>query len=196
MLKVFVFVFLVANSLVAADVRWNFVNASGSSNELYLSCYLDRTFALGLWIESSIVASGCRIQDTGTVANFSGNIMQSYSGNVVSESTIRHRQMDDYLNHSWIDDGTVGGTHELYVNKDDDFYLMFVVCDGISGPGLNYVYGWVNIGVEANGNLTLLGSAVDLAGGPMIVGGGGAIPEPSSGLLLLLGWAALGLRRK
>ena len=49
------------------------------------------------------------------------------------------------------------------------------------------------------GKVTLLGSAIDLDGGPMVVGGGaweGGIPEPSGGMLVLLGAAMLGLRRK
>ncbi len=62
-----------------------------------------------------------------------------------------------------------------------------------------YLYGWVSLNVDGAGKVTLLGSAIDLDGGPMVVGGGawnGNIPEPSGGMLFLLGAAALGLRRK
>ena len=62
-----------------------------------------------------------------------------------------------------------------------------------------YLYGWISLDIDSDGNLTLSGSAIDLDGGPMIVGGGawtGGIPEPSGGMLFLLGVVALGLRRK
>ena len=49
--------------------------------------------------------------------------------------------------------------------------------------------------MDADYNLVIASSAIDLDGGPMIVGGG-AIPEPSSGVLLLLGTIILALRRK
>ena len=64
------------------------------------------------------------------------------------------------------------------------------------------VYGWAQIGMlgdENSGHLYMKHSAIDLDGGPMIVGGGawdGATPEPVSGLLLLLGGALLALRRR
>ena len=53
-------------------------------------------------------------------------------------------------------------------------------------------------GVKYFGIPYLVNSAINLDGGPMIVGGGaweGGIPEPSGGMLFLLGLAALGLRR-
>lgn len=56
-------------------------------------------------------------------------------------------------------------------------------------------YGWVKFNV-VHGSLQSYESAIDLDGGPMIVGGGAFIPEPCGGLLLLVGTAALGLRRK
>ena len=65
-------------------------------------------------------------------------------------------------------------------------------------PSGTYLYGWVSIGVDDDGSPYLVHSAIDLDGGPMIVGGGaweGGIPEPSGGMLLLIGAAVLGLRR-
>ena len=55
------------------------------------------------------------------------------------------------------------------------------------------VYGWIELNVA--GEPSVISSAWDMDGGGMIVGGG-AIPEPSSGLMVLFGLAVLGLRRK
>ncbi len=57
-------------------------------------------------------------------------------------------------------------------------------------------YGWTKIGLDSSGNVVAESAAIDLDGGPMIVGGGSAIPEPSSAMLLLLGCSLLALSRK
>ena len=81
------------------------------------------------------------------------------------------------------------GMNGKYLGFVTDVYL-----DDGSGdvrPG----YGWVKIGYS-NGQIVVEAAAIDLDGGPMIVGGGAFIPEPSSALLLLVGGAVLGLRRR
>ena len=81
--------------------------------------------------------------------------------------------------------------------KMDGIYLGFLT-DVYLGDGSDNVrtgYGWVRIGYS-NGQLVAEAAAMDLDGGPMIVGGGAFIPEPSSGLLLLIGGALLAIRRK
>ena len=60
--------------------------------------------------------------------------------------------------------------------------------------GADY-YDWVGFVATGGGNVELLTSAIDFAGGPMIVGGGSAVPEPSGVLLVLLGLSAIALRR-
>ncbi len=57
------------------------------------------------------------------------------------------------------------------------------------------VYGWVEFGFDNPEGLIVVNGALDMDGGPMLVGGG-AIPEPSSWVLLLLGFAGLALRRR
>ena len=58
-----------------------------------------------------------------------------------------------------------------------------------------YVYGWVELAFDSENTLYVVTSAFDADGGPMIVGGGSATPEPSAVLLLLVGGAGLLLRR-
>lgn len=77
-----------------------------------------------------------------------------------------------------------------------DSYLSIVLRPSNPHDSNIEVYGWLQLGVR-DGEIQLLHSALDLDGGPMIVGGGSALtPEPSSTLLLLLGLCVLGLRRR
>ena len=81
---------------------------------------------------------------------------------------------------------------------DEDVYLAIILTD-YDG---NEIYGWMELqvlGRDGNGYLLGWHSALDLDGGPMVVGGGawdGSTPEPASGLLLLVGCALLALKRR
>lgn len=81
-------------------------------------------------------------------------------------------------------------------------YLKFIVQDrfevadylnGRGGDPATCYTGWAEYIIDDAGTIKILNSAIDFDGGPMIVG---AIPEPTSGLLLILGLTALALRRK
>ena len=69
--------------------------------------------------------------------------------------------------------------------KDTTFYLALIVDDAV-------YYGWLAIDVDSDGALHLAHSALSTEPGIVV----GAIPEPSSELLVLLGLAGLALRRK
>ena len=69
--------------------------------------------------------------------------------------------------------------------KGSTFYLALVVDDA------DY-YGWLAIDVDSEGALHLAHSALSTEPGIVV----GAIPEPSSAVLLLLGIAGLALRRR
>ena len=130
-----------------------------------------------------------------TAAGFIGNWLVVSKGQVVSAETAR--MQGTYLNHSKIDDEVGFTTYNLSGSAPCDYYLAFVVesvddyANGTSDP--RYAYGWAHVGVNEDLTLSLIGSAIDLDGNPIAVG---AIPEPSCGLLLLVGIAALSLRRK
>ena len=69
--------------------------------------------------------------------------------------------------------------------KESTFYLALIVDDA------DY-YGWLAIDVDSSGGLRLAHSALSTEPGIVV----GAIPEPSSVLLLFLGFAGLALRRR
>ena len=79
--------------------------------------------------------------------------------------------------------------YKLTFNPGDSYYLAFV--EARFDEPLHY--GWVHLGMAEDSRIVLLGSAMDLDGDPIVVG---AIPEPSSGVLLLLGVAGLAMRRR
>ena len=88
--------------------------------------------------------------------------------------------------------------YSLFVNYDAPSYIVFydeAFLVDLTTAETSQAFGWVEI-INDNGNVAVGSSAYMLAGGSMYVGGGEAIPEPSSGLLVLLGLAGLALRRR
>ena len=85
--------------------------------------------------------------------------------------------------------------------RGTEFYLAFkgilFAYDEQTGMTESDYYGWVNLGVSRTDGLYVNGSAISI-GAPIAVGSYSAlaIPEPGSGLLLLLGVAGLALRRR
>ena len=194
------------------DVQWPLFDTPSGNGTQTIHPYrvLGSYFVAEINLQSTALASGgFEISEGGGAyaMEFIGNWSAASAGDIVSESTTRHK--DSYFYHSTLDDsppdscyGTDYTPYSIFVEPDSSFYLMFAHESPASAFGLGpseYVYGWIEVGVDSAGNLTLLDSAADLDGGPMIVGGGaytGATPEPTAGVLLLLGAAALGLRRR
>jgi len=93
----------------------------------------------------------------------------------------------------------------ISVSGNKDIYLAFVSYSvyldttaptGYSIDKSNPYLGWVGLNVN-RGTVSLIGSYVDLDGNSIIAGQyASAIPEPTAGLLLLMGVAALALRRR
>jgi len=85
-------------------------------------------------------------------------------------------------------ENAIGGDN-INAHRDSEgaLYLAIIAKFGLEDP--TYYYGWVHLQDK-----TILESA--LSEMPLIVGTGQVIPEPSSGLLLLIGVAGLALKRK
>ena len=116
------------------------------------------------------------------------SFVEANKGDVVDAS-----YMKSHLSFAHAEYGEWGGgptwtDYTLVFHPGDTCYLAFSEerFDSIT-------YGWVQLGYAGDGHLSVLASAWDKDGDSIVVG---AIPEPSSGVLVLLGLAGLALRRK
>ena len=112
-------------------------------------------------------------------------------GDIVSDTTFASlTPIEDFRGN----DVYTGGT---LIPNPSDFYMAFkvsevLIVDAHYEEGMTW-YGWAHVSIDDSMEMTLLDAGINLYGGEVIVG---ATPEPSTGMLFLLGAAALGLRRK
>ena len=210
-MRFFVFILLVLHVhfvVVAQSIAWNrlelsrdFVGADGKveytlrlDEDFYYECRFCPTLLLYVSMnEFGYSITTYDMEDT--LSSFVGNWLVGNKGDMSSESTTRHQ--GNYLNHAKIDGETGYATYNLEGTAPQDYYLIFAVenlDDYVNEvPDPRYAYGWAHVSVNGDMSLSLLGSAMSLDGSPLVVG---AIPEPSAGVLLLLGLAGLVLRRR
>lgn len=195
-----------------SNVVWNFVGSgdySQTGSLFYmgrdLTGYLDntsgsafRSLQVSLYAETLLDSTVVRISDV--------------SCNTITSITWTRSEIGDLISPAGFGDGQqslfsteyTGGSGNMSAAKGSSFFLSFQVNELVQDydPEIGYgdyrrgdsYYGWVEFTATNDGRLTVGESAIDLDGGAMIVGGG-AIPEPTSGLLLLFGVAALALKR-
>ena len=195
---------LLTIQLAAATVQWDwcvcekFTGTSwvvGYSNDgdpvVYDSGMVIRTTSQG----ADVKLSADRFGDLATVT-----WLVAVMGEVVNDAMFS-RTGESFLAQR---EGAIIERGTLTVAKNEPFYLAVKV-EGFDWDRLfaedEYVltgdrrYGWVGLYVDETGSLKALSSAWDLDGGAICVGGG-AVPEPSSGMLLVFGLAGLALRRR
>lgn len=149
--------------------------------------------------------SSVRIQGTITMEGAMGTWIIPCLGDVL-DAHVFENALQIFAYRNLVGSGTIPMT----ISKGSSFYLGVQIeklssvwpadwNGDWSDPRIysgEYCYGWVQLLVDETGTLSLLGSAMDLDGGAMVVGGGLAIPEPSGGVLLLLGMSVLALKRR
>ena len=117
------------------------------------------------------------------------------AGDVLDESYFTG-QSEYFYKYGVYSDMTERSDYTVTIDRGDSVYLAALVADYVVRDS-DFMYGWLQIGVDEHGKLYALGSALDIDGDPMIVGGGSAsVPEPSGGILLLVGASVLVLRRR
>ena len=195
-----------AATVIENPFAWSCLHDDDISGRFSIEWYsVDFGIGSSVWIDvmGNFVSDGNRATMTadGGVLESIGNWVKAEYGTCVDASTVRNQK--EYFQRGPFDDGGTS-TYDVTIEQDHITYLAF--CGEILSGDMSslartgvYLYGWVSLGVDENGIPVLTGSAIDLDGGPMIVGGGawtGGIPEPSGGMLFLLGMAMLGLRRR
>ncbi len=191
----------------AANVLWNCFWQSGDSTEFEVCWYDTPDTALGVnaWAYMNVTTSASSAFVTikpNDVWLLSGawNWVVAEMGEIACEATTQH--LDSYFIKNSTEPSEAPPLGDpVTVAKGTSVYMM--VMAEVDTPWWQnepstppYLYGWVELQVGQDGVVRLASSALDLDGGPMIVGGGSATPEPSTLLLLLIGGAALALRRK
>ena len=186
----------------AANVRWDFVAASQEPpNRTRLETTVVPGVNFSLLFDAQNDGGGVRIYNA--TCNLATLI--TFTSMVVGDTVSAMNFGDD--KSSLCSSVYLGATGEMSVSKNVPFYLGFQVYelvdvqDPITGLYVDIArgvdcYGWLGFVATGGSNVELLTSAIDLAGGPMVVGGGSAIPEPSGVLLVLLGLSAIALRRR
>ena len=118
------------------------------------------------------------------IAN-AGDVLTANYFDVVTES---------FADYWFSGDTSIYGNQAISVSQGETIYAALVGRTSVPEEiGSEYYYAWVELSVATTG-LTLEHSAFMTSEG--LVVGGGAVPEPTSALLLLLGVAGIALRRK
>ena len=203
-----VFSFALSFNVGAAEIVWDFLQTNGSEVsaiynnvdvmfDIVIKDFGSQTY---LWASENNLRHG----SLAPVQYWnSGAWVEASVGDLVDASTIfgRHTYWFYEMANAQPE---YGSGMPRAIDFNESYYLMFAIEDmddawayrlkETTEPPALY-YGWAEYVVDENHLFRIVRSAVDFDGGPMIVGGG-AIPEPSSALLLLLGISLISIRRQ
>ena len=210
-------IFVVSRPLMAASVLIDFIEF-GSTAATTTS---DGEFKLYWKLPGSNTHGGLpQCLEVSGISKLSGNATTLVGGNTELETLeqwaqtmfgeVINQQLFDAAATLFVDSTPLIGlpmrqTEPINVTGNQNIYLSFVtywaIFDSSSPSGYsidkdNPYFGWVGMNVN-QGDVSLLGSYVDLDHNPVITGKyESLIPEPSSALLLLVGGALLALLRR
>lgn len=209
-MKQFVILFaLMASSscVFAANILWGQVFVKdGDVQSLCIEKtdtqpYLFTGYTVGVSIDQGIAT--LTANPNGRLLIPGGGWLEALVGDWVDAETMLNQA--SYFENGHIDGLSQGQTeHSIAVGVNTENYLKFVIhdseqefayYDGSRTEIPDCYYGWARYTVDENGKIYILESALDLDGGAIRVGGG-AVPEPSSGLLFFLGMTCFLLKRR
>ena len=202
--------------ILAANALWDCFSFNGTAatttteGEYYLAWKMPEQnpyFGFTQWIDTDFLVSRSGTKTTLTpyahVPEFAGVWTQVAFGTVVDQCFFD--SSESVFSYLMPTGGAMLDVEPVVVSGNQDVYLAFVsywICpDASTSSGYNIdrdnpYFGWVGLNVN-RGEVSLLGSYVDLDYNPVIAGRyESLIPEPSSALLLLVGGALLALRRR
>ncbi len=145
---------------------------------------------------------------TVTLTSYADPLLGSYQrwvqvskGDVISYDTMMNR--DDYFMATFFGEEAIANQSITFDRSVDKSIYLAVMIDEIHPsndgsvnfmPEVPYQYGWVELTVA--GAFVMVQSSAFALDGSAMIAGGGAVPEPSSGILLLIGSFLLMLKRK
>lgn len=198
MRKYFLAIFILTYNLIhASSVAWSayslWDNGSGNPRYGYID-YLQISAACSfIDIKVTTSSGSATINATGGYAETCCAWALSCAGDILDESYFN--ALDSFFYKRNIqNDSTIHKDYGIDISKGHDIYLAVMVTD-YRHPDSDYNYGWVQIGMNEDGRIYAIDSALGLNGQAIIVGGGSATPEPNSVLLLIIGIGVLSLIR-
>ena len=168
----------------ASTYNWNVGTAVGG--ELYAHSSETKINNLELYLINSGDVSY-------TITEMCANLLNgSVSFDTYANDAVYHQTVVDgaweYVKPAFTTDASAKSHTFYYLLKDGDYYFLYdQTISGVtttSGKDIKYALGWSGDKEQDYGNATYT------------TGGWYSVPEPTSGLLLLLGVAGLALRRK
>ena len=129
---------------------------------------------------------------THTYMEFGSMICVANAGDIASVESIEAKGSYLYYGQPTTNpEDNARADYPITLERGESVYLEFIAMyDSIPGKEV----GWFELAYDMDGNLSVVRSAIDTDGDPLVVGY--IIPEPTGGTLLLLGAAALLLRRR
>lgn len=196
-----------------ANVLWDVASAWDAGSQAVVEINIDRgergwitaNFSIGFEINGILATLTSNPGGMHFLSDSPGAWIAAETGDNVSSATMFNQPK------YFLEDGFAGSTYvpetTVIVMTDIQNYFKFAIQDPDqlheyweifqSGGTPNFIpdtyYGWVEYIVDDQSNLLILKSAIGLDGQPMVVG---AIPEPSTTALMLVGLVAVGVCRR
>lgn len=191
----------------AANVIWNVVSIESGQYQTLCTRVSDENVSIWAGYEVAVSINDNLATLTpnpdGSLLIQHGSWMPAQYGELVSSDTMLRQK--SYFEYGSIDPSDfVYDLKAMVVETEVSQYLKFIVqsdseiyeyLDGRRVEIPTCYYGWAEYLIESDGTISILSSALELDGGSIFVGGA-AIPEPTSGVLFVVGIGLLALRRK